>query len=728
VPSRISLTRLTIAAFALLATPTIADAATPAQQLSWSPVAASSAWKRYVVNPGALVYPKTVKVVGESGAATVSDPDGLKAAGGGVTTIHSTGVGIPRLVLDLGVNTGGYVEVGVSRSNGTSIRLGYSELRGLLTPAGDNCSCGQLGLSLSPDDDPEGRTDVIGSAGAFRSPGIRGAERYIALQLDGAGTVSIDYVRVHVTHLQAPPSAYAGHFLSSDRVLNRVWYASTYTFAMDSFRDRRAAYRNTSKTVVTDGAKRDRLIWIGDLAIEDNLGGYSLRGADHIIRRSLQAFSCLQYTDGQLAPATPISTTCPPTPPPAGTPFPPSATIPPPVGPAAASIRLPEYTAWWIIALHDYYLQTGDGTFVKRMLPVVRRGLEFFRHNMHSGLFVTPTGGLVINWHPFDTAAGPDAHTNATLYLALRDAAELERRVGRGASSARVYDARVASLRKAMIARLWDPAAGAFVVNADDPRKNHTQDAQVEAIYAGVTDAAQRQRALRFIDRHLERRLGVANGQFNNDPYMKNYISPYISSTELLARLKYGDTAGALALIRRTWRYMLTAGPGTLWEKIAFDGQPANYQAVGAPPAPGFSGSGAGLTSLSHGWSGGPVLALSGYVLGIRATSPGYRTWIVAPQPGGLRFAQGQAPTPYGPVVSRWRSSAGSFTLTVSGARHTSGVIEVPLLGRRRTIAMDGKIVWDGRHARDGADAHAVPGAVLFGNIHGQHTLAWARA
>ena len=56
---------------------------------------------------------------------------------------------------------------------------------------------------------------------------------------------------------------------------------------------------------MTDGAKRDRLIWTGDVAIENLLGDYSLRAAPAIIRRSLQAFSCLQRSDGQVAPDRP---------------------------------------------------------------------------------------------------------------------------------------------------------------------------------------------------------------------------------------------------------------------------------------------------------------------------------------------------------------------------------------------------------------------------------------
>ena len=42
-----------------------------------------------------------------------------------------------------------------------------------------------------------------------------------------------------------------------------------------------------------------------------------------------------------------------------------------------------------------------------------------------------------------------------------------------------------------MMARLWDPRAGAFRLNTDDPSTNHTEDAQVESILGGVTTQAQ---------------------------------------------------------------------------------------------------------------------------------------------------------------------------------------------------------------------------------------------
>ncbi|HEY4591882.1 MAG TPA: hypothetical protein VIJ61_05705, partial [Thermoanaerobaculia bacterium] len=568
--------RLEAAALALLfvlaVLPATAQGAASVRKESKSPIPASSTWKQYVVDPGDLVYPKAVYLVGAQGNA--QNTSALKARGGEAATITSTGlnekgVGSTALVLDLGVNVGGFVEIGVRSSTGAAIRLGYAESLDYLTPKGDTSGAFSAGVS----DEPDGRTDVFQTTGPaeLRSTGIRGAQRYISLQLEGPGTAAIDYVRVRTEHLHPAPGGYGGYFLSNDRLLNQAWYASAYTFSLDTFKDLRPGF-GYSRAVVTDGAKRDRMLWAGDMEVENLVGNYSLHDAPTILRRSLQAFSCLQYADGQLSPDTQIAVACPRNP-------------PAPVGnanqfPGSAqpilddgNLRLPQYTAAWIIAVRDYYMLTGDRGFARRMMPVVRRGLAYFEANLDGGLYRTPSGETTINWHPRDTAAGVDAYTNASIDRALVAGALLESRVGhRRAARADLRQAGV--LRGAMLTRLWDPQAGAFIGNTDDPSRNHTQDAQVESVLGGITSPTQTRQALGFIDSHLMTPSGVAIGQFEDDPYMGRYISPFISSTELLARLSAGDTNSALNLMRRTWGQMLAAGPGTVWESMRLDGMP----------------------------------------------------------------------------------------------------------------------------------------------------------
>lgn len=208
-----------------------AEAAPPltAAALSRHDVAQSQRWKSYVLDRSdGLIYPKHVYVVAGS-PSQVENPTGLMAPGGGTTTIHSSGKGTPRLVLDLGIDAGGYVEVGVTKTDGSDIHLGYAEARRFLTADGD-----QPDFNGKATDDAGYRVDDITTAGDWRSPGNRGGERWISIQLQSSGTVSIDYVRIREEHLHPALSDYVGHFLSSDDLLNRIWYAAEYTFSLDS--------------------------------------------------------------------------------------------------------------------------------------------------------------------------------------------------------------------------------------------------------------------------------------------------------------------------------------------------------------------------------------------------------------------------------------------------------------------------------------------------------------
>ena len=107
----------------------------------------------------------------------------------------------------------------------------------------------------------------------------------------------------------------------------------------------------------------------------------------------------------------------------------------------------------------------------------------------------------------------------------------------------------------------------------------------------------------------------------------------------------------------------------------------------------------------------------------------GYQTWIIEPQPGGdVKWAQGRTPTPSGALVSRWRDRNSSFTLTMAAPEGTSGTVVIPLLGRSRPIAMDGRMVWPKNGRPSDVTAVERDGAVHFSGITGSHTFAWGNA
>ena len=54
--------------------------------------------------------------------------------------------------------------------------------------------------------------------------------------------------------------------------------------------------------------------------------------------------------------------------------------------------------------------------------------------------------------------------------------------------------------------------------------------------------------------------------------------------------------------------------------------------------------------SLCHAWGASPAYLLGRYYLGVAPTSPGFATYDVRPDLGGLDWMEGDVPTPSGPV------------------------------------------------------------------------------
>jgi len=107
--------------------------------------------------------------------------------------------------------------------------------------------------------------------------------------------------------------------------------------------------------------------------------------------------------------------------------------------------------------------------------------------------------------------------------------------------------------------------------------------------------------------------------------------SPYFLFFSLEALFRMGEAKTALKVVRDAWGAMLDHGTTTCWETLFQD--EANW-----------------TRSVCHGWSAAPAVHFATEVLGIRALEPGFRTFTVKPQLGGLAWAKGSVATPYGPL------------------------------------------------------------------------------
>ena len=691
-----------------------AAAAAGATNIKVGSVTGMSAGDMVHVDTGAARETRTIANVGTSGAdgtgLTLTSPlDAAHAAG---VPVQNPGSGItfsPALtsahdagavVLALGTCITLAAPLAEAHPAGATVR----GITGSLT--GDRNGFNGVGVASSRAEN----FTLTGPGTVGNAPNaIQGGQRFQAITLMTPGTVELTSVGIHFRHPNYSSADYEGHFLSSDNALNRIWYQGAYT--NDTNMVPIGALPNQTIPVILDGAKRDRRPWAGDLDLQgrtafDSLG-FGPKGSDYI-KGSLHAFGGTQREDGSIFGHIQNWTVWPPT----------------------GGFYSTSYSMYHVLSVASYYLYSGDIDFAQAQYQIIKNQLAYNRSlvDPNLGLLITGAGGEGRDWDFYD-GGKPGAVTayNAIYYKALTDAAYLarelaERKPGDPAvatcqADAETWSAQAAALKERINATLFDPARGVYKL-ADRDNQNHSgnavpQDANSEAITFGIAPENTHGGILSYLRNNLWGEFGPQ--PFSPDANYSTVISPFVTGKEVDARFMACDADGALDLIHLMWDQMtVESGPyytGTVWEKLNQDGADVDANA-----------------SLAHGWASGPVSSLSGYLLGARPLSAGYKTWIIEPQPGGnVKWAQGRIPTPSGALVSRWRRGDGnsSFTLTMAAPEGTSGTVVVPLLGRSQPIAMDGRVVWPKDGRASGVTAVERDGAVHFSGITGSHTFAW---
>ena len=290
---------------------------------------------------------------------------------------------------------------------------------------------------------------------------------------------------------------------------------------------------------------------------------------------------------------------------------------------------IPAYSLWWIKIHYDWFVQNGNAAYLREQVGYIR---ELVGRIVQ---FIQPDGRNTIefkfiDWPSSENAPAQDAGIHALLVMALGAARKIFERFSMPA------DARLCAeyLRRLSLAR---------------PDANDNKQALALLVYAGVCDAETANRTLLSVD--------PLRG-----------ISTFLGCYLLQARGMAGDVQGALEVIRRYYGAMLDLGATTFWEDFNYDWlagaqpidrilQPGEYDVHGDNGAYCYKGF---RHSLCHGWSTGPIPFLSEYVLGVRVREAGCKAVEIAPDLGGLEWAEGTYPTPYGNIFIRHELANGT--------------------------------------------------------------------
>lgn len=623
-------------------------------------------------------------------------------------------VAAPSVTLDFGKVVVGYpkVDFAWASDNHPGVRLAFSETLRYLTDRSDFTRADQAGGAGQGTDQyavPAAGavwtdTKGFGSGGdKLYADGLHGF-RYLRITLDALpadapaaqpwGTVAVDAVSLDFTGYLGTPESYRGWFLCSDEELNRYWYGAAYTneLVTDTFRaddvDPRNAFSASldGKLVLHDGAKRDRDPYVGDVAVSGRTLYLTHDDAAEAARNVLADLADHQRADGWIPPASINNYTLP----------------------------LFDYPLWWVTCSWDYVLYTGDRDYAARYYPQLVKLLDSWYPSVtdDAGLLSKGLNGTSdYGDYAFLGRTGRITYYNANYVQALNDAARIAALLGHDADAGRWSD-RARTVAEAVNAHLWDDTAGAYL-DSSTGAVRHAQDGNAIAITAGVADTRRAASALAHLDATTKLRYG--NAFMDNDTLFggaSQRVYAFTSYPELVARFETGLADSAIDQIKRTYGWMESHDPGTTqWEGVGPNG--SLYEQ--------------GFTSMAHGWSTGVLPALTHQLLGAKPTSPGYATWEVRPHPGSVGWAQGQLPTPQGPLGVEWENDGTTFTLTVRVPRGSRGSVALPTDGHRATVRSGRQTLWNGDRATGSGVRRDGDRVTVTGLAHGTHRLTLVR-
>jgi len=285
--------------------------------------------------------------------------------------------------------------------------------------------------------------------------------------------------------------------------------------------------------------------------------------------------------------------------------------------PSALQQIIPPFSLIYVAMLDDYHMLRDDRAFVRERLAGARGVLDWYgRHVDSTGLLGPMPYWNYLDWAPeWQDGAPPgaiDGHSVAISLLyayALQRAARVERDIGDSAV-ARGYVRRADALLRAARARAWNAKRELF---SDEPGGSaYSQQTNVLAVLTNAVPDGSRRAVMTHV---------LSDTTLTNATY---YFSFY-----LLEALREAGLAERYVEQLAPWREML---------RLGLTSTPEN-------PEP--------TRSDSHAWAAHPNYGLLATVLGVRPASAGFRTVLVEPALGPLRWAHGRVPTPAGDVEVR---------------------------------------------------------------------------
>lgn len=507
-----------------------------------------------------------------------------------------------RLVVDMGRIVAGQVQLDVSAPAGTTFDMCYVE---------DPITGRERGLGVPQNG---GRYIARGSDDFFEAFDPNGLRRIYLLVHGGEGPVTVNRVAVRERIYPWQPGA---SFECSDPDLNRLYQAGIRTVNLNS------------QDAFMDCPTREQRAWVGDSVVHQMVH----------LATNLDWRLAWQYLNLGSSPR-------------------PDGILPMSVAgdiEAHGGLTIPDWSLHWVHGVYNLYRFLGDQALVKLYMPVIERILRWYLP------YQTQAGVLknVVEWNLVDWSALFVEDTSSILTAiwarGLKEFAEMAAWLEEKASQR--WAEGVYGKARSGYEMFWDEQRGTYVDHIKNGARQSpiSQVAGALAIVSGLAPESRWKRIAETITD--ESRLvvrswtGGEEGDYSPEKMQKQFMGIYEANWDTEREIVIGEPFISYlvhdAVVQAGLANML---PGLYrrWLQFLKDG----YDTIGECW---------GWGTHVHGWSCTPTRDMVFYTLGVSPAEPGYTAARIAPRLGGIEWAKGKVPTPFGLVSVEVR--AGKVTV-----------------------------------------------------------------
>ena len=281
------------------------------------------------------------------------------------------------------------------------------------------------------------------------------------------------------------------------------------------------------------------------------------------------------------------------------------------------------YSMWWILIHEEWHLHHGNLEYLKQQQPYLTALLKRLTTYVSEDGREKLDGMRFLDWPTADNKVAVHEGLQAMMTLTMESGARLTEILG-DKETAKLCTDTAALLRKHV------------------PDSSGRKSPAALLSIAGFRDPAD-------VSNKVLKKDGPAD------------LSTFYGFYVLNALANSDDIDTGLDFISQYWGGMLDHGATTFWEDFDLawtknSGPIDQLVAAGKKDLHGDFGAYCYVGfrhSFCHGWAGGPTAWLSHNILGVTPVAPGFTKVRISPKLGHLKWAEGNYPTPRGPIHVR---------------------------------------------------------------------------